>query len=152
MQNRTNGPIIISLYTVIFALFTVTCNAGCLVESEVKCGVEKGDRFSHMDELKALETDGNKNDYRLLSFVTCEDERDSKLSGIKFILQSESDSSKIVELSPIGSMKGDCQTMIISGNEIDMIRASYSKGDGAVTAIKYYKEDGAKTFGTLLSS
>ena len=42
--------------------------------------------------------------------------------------------------------------MIVTNNEIEMIRASYSKNDKRVTAIKYFKDDGAKTFGTLLST
>ena len=103
---------------IIIAALKFTCRAGCLVESETKVGEEKGDPFSHLEELTALETDGNKNDFRLLSFVTCEGKRDSKLSGIKFILQSESDPGNIVELSPIGDMKGDCVTTIIAGGEV----------------------------------
>ena len=103
---------------IIIAALKLTCRAGCLVESETKVGEDKGDPFSHLEELTALETDGNKNDFRLLSFVTCEGKRDSKLSGIKFILQSESDPGNIVELSPIGDMKGQCVTTIIAGGEV----------------------------------
>ena len=123
-----------------------------MVESDVKCGEDQGDPFSHMEELQALERSGTENDFRLLSFVTCESRGGTKLRGIKFILQSKSDPGNIVELSPIGDMKGDCDTVLIAGGEVKTIRASYSSDDEAVTAIKYYKEDGAKTFGTLLSS
>ena len=79
-----------------------TCYAGCLVDSEIKCGEERGDPFSHMDELLALEEEG-KNDYNVLSFHTCDDGR--KMVGIKFTLQSESNPNDIVELSPIGDME-----------------------------------------------
>ena len=86
-----------------------------MVESENMVGVEKGDPFSHMEELELLTEDGNQKDFRLLSFVTCESTRSSKLSGIKFILQSESDPGNIVELSPIGNMNGNCDTVLIAG-------------------------------------
>ena len=49
-------------------------------------------------------------------------------------------------------MKGDCDTMLLTGGGIEKLRVSYSKSDGMVTAMKFYKQDGSKTFGTMLSS
>ena len=66
---------------VIVTICFATCQAGCLKESELLVGGAKGDPFSHMDELQKLEEAG-KNDYKVLSFKTCEDGKEDNLSGI----------------------------------------------------------------------
>ena len=83
-----------------------------------------------------------------MSFVTCTNKKDI-LTGLQFVLQSESNASDTAELSPMGSMTGDCVTTVLTGGSIEKIQASYSEDNKSVTAIKYYKTDGAKTFGEL---
>ena len=103
-----------------------------------------------MNEMLDLESAG-KNDYSILSFKACED-RDGNLSGLTFILQSESNTNNIVELSPVGDVSTECTSMLLTGGDIDEIHASYSDSKDAVVGIKYISSNGAKTFGTLLSS
>ena len=74
------------------------------------------------------------------------------MTGLQFVLQSESNASDTAELSPMGSMTGDCVTTVLTGGSIEKIQASYSEDNKSVTAIKYYKTDGAKTFGKLENS
>ena len=74
------------------------------------------------------------------------------MTGLQFVLQSESNASDTAELSPMGSMTGDCVTTVLTGGSIEKIQASYSEDNKSVTAIKYYKTDGAKTFGELENS
>ena len=47
-------------------------------------------------------------------------------------------------------MSGDCRTVTLTG-PMDAIKASYSKDDGAVTAVRYTKDGKSQTFGTLLN-
>jgi len=50
-------------------------------------------------------------------------------------------------------MSGDnCETMFVPAGGINKIQASYSDDNNSITAIKFYKEDGAKTFGDLDNS
>ena len=85
----------------------------------MKCGPDTaGEPFSHMDELKPLIIDGDKFDYKLFKFETCESEEESKLLGIRFVLVSESDPKNKVELTPVGRMEGWCVTMQVDEYEI----------------------------------
>ena len=58
---------------------------------------------------------------------------------------------KVTELTAFGTMKGDCQTLTLSG-PIERIRASYAQTSGSVTSLKLYRSGLAKTYGTLLAN
>ena len=84
------------------------------------------------------------------SFTVCVDRGDDVI-GIQFAVKEVSDESNTVDLTPMGSMTGECKTLTLTPTgPIDKIKASYSLNDGAVSAVRFYKGDIKKTYGELL--
>ena len=84
------------------------------------------------------------------SFTVCVDGGDDVV-GIQFAVKEISDESNTVDLTPMGSMTGDCNTLRLksASGPIEKIKASYSTDEESVTAVRFYKGDIKKSYGVL---
>ena len=114
----------------IFQTLIIACSlsalsrANCLIESEAVVGQAAGQRISNKEELEQLGSE----DYIIHSFQGCED--GDKLNGLQFTVVSRWDSAYTVNLEPIGSLEGTCQTLALTpSGPISDIKASFSRND-----------------------
>ena len=84
------------------------------------------------------------------SFTVCVDGGDDVV-GIQFAVKEISDESNTVDLTPMGSMTGECNTLRLksASGPIEKIKASYSTDEESVTAVRFYKGDIKKSYGAL---
>ena len=86
-------------------------------------------------------------DWTLAKFTACEENGSKTLSGLQFILGSESLGLEIT-LSKIGNVRdGKCRTLTLSG-ELTSVEASYDTFLGRVTKIVFVKGPTKASFGT----
>ena len=131
------------IFSVTLAIMLASGRAQCLIEDPTVVGREVGTPFSNRKGIEDL-GDG----YIFHSFETCEN-GSGDMIGMHFFLVSKTDENDIVPLLPIGDMSGICRSLVLQG-PLDMIKASYSQNDGAVNAVKYFRNGNSITYGTLL--
>ena len=125
-----------------FVLFISLCQSACIIKSDDYTGLwnPREEELSNQSEIEALGV----GDYTLYSLTVCE--KNDKVVGHQYTLVNKSDDSDIVELSAMGRMRGDCQTLILQG-PIDKVRASFKDEDDSVSAIKYFRGRTSKQWG-----
>ena len=79
----------------------------CLVETDLTVGRAKGVPFTNRHDII-----GQPPDLKLHSFINCIDEM-GNMVGLQFELIS--DTGTKIQLSPVGSMTGNCRSLLIDG-------------------------------------
>ena len=102
-------------------------HAGCLKQSEEIAGINGGFQISNLSDIESINEPG----YHLHQIATCEDSSGA-LIGIQFILAlhadetpkcpqdgdacfTSSESWSTVELTALGNLSGECQTLTLTG-------------------------------------